>query len=44
MLKIYDTLTAIIGEQAALETIKILVTCFNFYITAEEIQKLHIIF
>lgn len=42
MLKTYDTLKNIIGEKAAKEIIKILVSDFNWYITTEEIQILKI--
>ena len=44
MLKTYDTIKSILGEQAAKDIIKILVNEFNFYITSEEIQQINIIF
>ena len=44
MLKTFDTLKSILGEQAAKDIIKILVNEFNFYITSEEIQLINIIF
>ena len=44
MLRTYTTLKQIIGDQAAKETIKILVVYFGYYITTEEIQQLNIIF
>lgn len=44
MLKIYDAVASIAGKKAAQEAVKILVEYFNFYITTDEIQELHINF
>ena len=44
MLKTYDTIKSILGEQAAKDIIKILVNNFHWYISTEEIQQINIIF
>lgn len=42
MLEIYDTIERITNPETAKAVVTILIDYFNFYITTEELQQLHI--